>query len=124
MPWKHDHTIRIVTCCYCGARSTLRAEGGQRLVCHGCGAPIKRIEAVAPKPMPRAGSAAGRNPAMPRAGANGRKPATPHPAERPGEHLAKDRPARRKKGKRRRGGLLHRLGKRLDDLDDILDLVD
>jgi hypothetical protein len=112
MPWKHDHRLKIVTCCYCGARSTLRPEGGQRLVCHGCGAPIRRIEALAAKPMPRPGKA------------SGRKPATPHPAERPGDHLAKDRPARRKKGKRKRGGLLHRLGKTFDDLDDIFDLFD
>jgi hypothetical protein len=110
MPWKHDHTLRIVACCYCGARSTLRAEGGQRLVCHGCGAPVRHIEAVAPRPR--------------RGATGGPKAATPHPAERPGEHLAKDRPARRKKGKRKRGGLLHRLGKRLDDLDDIFDLFD
>jgi hypothetical protein len=122
MPWKPDHTLRIVTCCYCGARSTLAPEGGQRLVCHGCGAPIRRIEAVAAKPMPRAGAA------------RGAKPATPHPAERKadglgdgrGEHLAKDRPVRRKKGKRKRGGLLHRIAKTFDDLDldDIFDLFD
>ena len=112
MPWKRDHRLKIVTCCYCGARSTLRPEGGQRLVCHGCGAPIERIEALAPKPMPHPGAA------------SARKPATPHAAERPGEHLPKDRPARRKKGKRRRGGLLHRLGKTFDDLDDIFDLFD
>jgi hypothetical protein len=62
---------------------------------------------------------------MPRPGvAGGPKPATPHPAERPGAHLAKDRPARRKKGKRRRGGLLRRLGRAFDDLDDIFDLFD
>jgi hypothetical protein len=105
-------TIRIVTCCYCGARSTLGAEGGRRLVCHGCGAPIRRIETLAPKAVSRAGASAGR------------KRAIPHPAEAPGRHLPKDRPARRKRGKRRRGGLLHRLGKTFDDLDDIFDLFD
>lgn len=101
--------LKVVTCCYCGARSTLSAEGGQRLVCHGCGAPLKRIEALSPKSMPRPGASAGP------------KPARPHRAERPGEHHWKDRPARRKKGKRRKGGLLHRLGKAFDELEDIVD---
>ncbi len=104
--------IRIVSCCYCGARSTLGPEGGRRLVCHGCGAPIRHIEALTPKPMPRRGAAAGR------------RPATPQPAETAGHHLSKDRPARRKKGKRRRGGLLHRLGKGFDDIDELFDLFD
>ena len=110
------HGLKVVTCCYCGARSTLRAEGGQRLVCHGCGAPLSRVEALSPKASPKR---------KPHPGADsGPKPATPHPAERRREHHWKDRPARRKKGKRRKGGLLHRLGKAFDDLEDIFDLFD
>ena len=109
MPDRPHHPLRVITCCYCGARSTLRREGGERLVCHGCGAPVRRIEAVLSKPKPRPGASAGP------------KPATPHRAEKPGEHHWKDRPARRKKGKRKRGGLLHRLGRALDDVEDIFD---
>jgi hypothetical protein len=106
--------LRIITCCYCGARSTLGPEGGRRLVCHGCGAPIRKIEMLAPKPMPRRGPGTDTR----------RKPAIPHPAEAPGHHLPKDRPVRRKKGKRRRGGLLHRLAEGVDDLEDLFDLFD
>lgn len=47
------------------------------------------------------------------------KPAIPHGAERPGQHLGKDRPIRRKKGKRRKGGFFNTLGKVFDDFDDI-----
>lgn len=102
---------RIATCCYCGARSTLPpSTRRERLVCHGCGAPIRVIEALAPQAHPRMTEAK-------------RRPALPHPAERPGAHLPKDRPVRRKKGKAR-PGFLRRMADAFDDLDDILDIFD
>ncbi|MBK0398622.1 hypothetical protein H0I76_05440 [Limibaculum sp. M0105] len=97
---------RIATCCYCGSRSILPSGGRrERLVCHGCGAPIRVLEILGARDAP------------------GRRPAVPHPAERPGAHQAKDRAVRRKKGKRK-PGLIARLGRVLDDLDDILDIFD
>lgn len=107
---------RITTCCYCGSRSILPPgppSGGARrpLVCHGCGAPIRVIETLA---------AAGAQ-ACP--AARGHRPPVPHPAERPGAHQVKDRAQRRKKGKRR-PGLIARLGRAFDDLDEILDIFD
>lgn len=104
---------RLARCCYCGARSTLPPAGSRKaLVCHGCGAPILVIEALGP--------AAHRE----RPGRS--RPPIPHPAERRGQHLPKDRPVRRRKGKARPGlfARLSRMFDELDDLDDILDLFD
>ncbi|MDT8343158.1 MAG: hypothetical protein RQ752_01885 [Thermohalobaculum sp.] len=104
---------RIASCRSRGSRSILPATTrGERLVCHGCGAPIRVIEAMAPAAPSRA-----------RPGARHAHPATPHPAERPGAHQPTDRPLRRRKGKAR-PGLLARLGRAFDDLDDILDVFD
>lgn len=106
----HPHE-RIAACCYCGSRSILPAAARrERLVCHGCGAPIRVIEAMPPA-------------AAPHEAPRGQRPAIPHPAEAPGAHAPKDRPVRRKKG-RHRPGLLARLGRSFDDLDDILDIFD
>ncbi len=103
--------LRVTRCCYCGARSTLPAPGQRAaLVCHGCGAPLSAIELLGPAPSP------GPRPSAQRA-------AVPHPAERRGQHLDKDRPARRRKGKAR-PGLVARLKRAFDDLDDILDIFD
>ncbi|MFK7943164.1 MAG: hypothetical protein AB8B85_09660 [Paracoccaceae bacterium] len=54
----------------------------------------------------------------------GPKPAIPHRAEREHEHLAKDRPARRKKGKRKKRSVWYHIGEAFDDLDDIFDFFD
>ena len=106
--WKNG-AERITTCCYCGARSTLPPSARrERLVCHGCGAPIRVIEALGPATGARE---------------SGRNPAIPHPAEPRGAHLPKDRPVRRKKGKTR-PGLMRRLGRAFDDLDDLFDIFD
>lgn len=107
---KSSHLIRVVTCCYCGARSTLEHGKGRKLVCHGCGAGMKRIEAIQPV-LERAGKS------------KHKKPAIPHPAEGDRKHLDKDRPARRKKGKRRRG-MWYQVREAFDDIDDIFDFFD
>lgn len=108
---KKLYGVKLIRCCYCSAQSTL-GRGAQRLVCHGCGAPIRVIEHVAPpvsrKPKSRTGA----------------KPAIPHPAERPHAHLAKDRPSRRKKGKRKARSIWSRIGDAFDDIDDLFDLDD
>ena len=102
---------RLLTCCYCGARSILPAGGGEkRLVCHGCGAPIREIERL--RQHSRARPSGGK-----------KKPAIPHPAERPGAHAEPDRPSRRKKGKRRKG-IGKRVSKAFDGLEDLFDLFD
>lgn len=107
---KSSHPLRIVTCCYCGARSTLPAKlkRKERLVCSGCGAAIERIEAIQPV-LERA-----------RRSGDRAKPAAPHPAERPGDHLPKDRPARRRKGKRRRS-MWYNIREAFDDIEDLVD---
>ena len=109
---KPSHPTRILTCCYCGARSTLPAGEARALVCHGCGAPIRRIAEIQPEieRLPR------------RKGA--RKPAIPHPADRHGGHRPKDRPARRRKGKRRKGGFWYQLKRLGDEAEDLLDIFD
>lgn len=104
--------MRVVTCCYCGARSTLSAKRPTRLVCHGCGAAIRKIETLQPD-LERLR----KRPA-------GRKPAIPHRAERPHDHLPKDRPIRRKKGKRRQRSVWSRLSDQVDDIFDLDDLFD
>lgn len=108
---KASHPTRILTCCYCGARSTLPRQGRTKLVCHGCGAAIRRIESLQPVME--------RQPRRP----DSKRPAVPHPADRPersGGHKPHDRPARRRKGKRRKS-----IWKRLEDqVEDLLDIFD
>ncbi|MEL6766856.1 MAG: hypothetical protein AAFP17_06725 [Pseudomonadota bacterium] len=107
-----DPHRRIVTCCYCASRSTLPARGAARLVCHGCGAPIRIIEALEPPPEKR------------RKKGKAKKPAVPHPALEPGQHKRKDMALRRRKGKRRKS-LIDRLEDLVeeawDELEDIFD---
>ena len=110
---KPSHAFRVVTCCYCGARSTLGREKAHRLICHGCGAPVRKIETIQPQ--------------IERLAKQGRKakPAIPHRAERPGKHLDKDRPSRRRKGKRRYRPIWSRLADAFDDWDDVFeDMID
>ena len=121
---KASHPTRILTCCYCGARSTLPREGHAALVCHGCGAAITKIETLQPA-IER----------LPKRKDSGR-PATPHPADKPDGHKPHDRPARRRKGKRRkdshdayrpqkrkrRKSLWSRLEDQFEDVLDIFDL--
>ena len=114
MKIKSSHPLRVITCCYCGARSTLPGKERHRLVCHGCGAAITRIEDL--------------HPGLERQKKSHKhhKPATPHRAERPGEHSDKDRPSRRRKGKykKRQKSIWHRLSDAVDDFDDIFDWFD
>ena len=113
MTTKPSHPFRIVTCCYCGARSTLGREKPRHLVCHGCGAPVRKIETLQPQIE--------KLPKSPKR----KKPAVPHQAEKHGKHLDKDRPSRRKKGKRRYRPLWSRLADAFDDFDDVFeDIVD
>ena len=109
---KSSHPLRVISCCYCGARSTLKPEPGQRLLCHGCGAPITKLEPLQAS-MERKRKKRGTP-----------KPAIPHHAEGCGGHLAKDRPQRRKKGKRRKRSIWYHIGEAFDDFDDILDIFD
>lgn len=109
---KSSHMLRVVTCCYCNARSTLSGDRTEHLVCHGCGAPIRQIEVLHPDLERR------------RRKGNGKKPAMPHHAERPHKHLDKDRPSRRKKGKRKKRSFFDRLADSADDLFDLDDLFD
>lgn len=114
MSIKPSHQLRVLTCCYCGARSTLGMRTSERLVCHGCGAPIRKIAAV--------------QPALERKRKKGdhAKPAIPHHAEGKREHLDKDRPARRRKGKRKSKSrsVWYHISEALDDWDDVLDIFD
>ncbi|MEL6479176.1 MAG: hypothetical protein AAFR17_17740 [Pseudomonadota bacterium] len=105
---------RVVICCYCDARVLLPAQaGGQRLVCHSCGAPLQKIAAQEPVHHLKA------------KGGTRKKKNAPRPAEVEGAHLAKDRSLRRKKAKKSKPkGLLYRLGDAADDLLDFDDLFD
>lgn len=104
---KKTHRTKIVTCCYCGGRSTFPLERRHALVCHACGAPIRQIEALEVSGERKA----------PRT----KKHAIAHPAERPGTHLAKDRPARRKKGKRKRRSIWYHVHEAFDEVEDIFE---
>ncbi|MEM6488364.1 MAG: hypothetical protein AAF677_08865 [Pseudomonadota bacterium] len=108
---------RLLICCYCGARSILPAKGARRLVCLGCGAPIRQIAPLAPGPGRKT-----------KPGKRGKRPAVPHAADRPDHIRNADRPARRKKGKRRKTGFT-RLWDTLEDLvedtlEEAVDLFD
>ena len=117
MKMKSAHPIRVLTCCYCGARSTLGREKARRLVCHGCGAPVRYIRDVQPVLERKRKAKSGGKP--------GCKPAIPHKADRSEGHLDKDRPARRRKGKRRRRSVWYHVSEAFDDWDDwIEDVVD
>ena len=110
---KASHPTRVLTCCYCGARSTLPPGKARALVCHGCGAPIRRIAELQPEIE--------RLPKRP----GTRRPAIPHPADRRhGGHSDKDRPARRRKGKRRKGGFWYQLKRLGDEAEDLFDIFD
>lgn len=122
---KPAHLTKLITCGYCGARSTLPvAAKRQALVCHGCGAPIETIEILQPALEKRKKSKKRRKTA---------KPAQPHPACDASTYRAKDHPARRKKAKpKKRRSLFRGLGDVFedvfddvfDDLEDLLDVFD
>ncbi|MEO1468672.1 MAG: hypothetical protein AAFV86_06435 [Pseudomonadota bacterium] len=109
---------RLLTCCFCSARSILPAarkdaRAGRPLVCHGCGAPITVIAPLAAPPGRRKRDSKAKGAPL------------PHPADRQGHHRDHDRPARRKKGKRRKLGLADRLERFWDKLEDAVeDVID
>lgn len=107
---KSTHPIRVVTCCYCGARSTIENSAKRNLVCHGCGASIQRLESV--------------QPVLERSAKKHRKKmAVPHPADSDHKRKEHDRPARRKKGKRKKG-MWYQVREAFDDFDDFFDIFD
>ncbi len=114
---KPSHAMRIITCCYCGARSTLERSKERDLVCHGCGASIQKLEGLQPV-LERIHKTPGDSEKR-------KKPSIPHHAEKPRKHLEKDRPARRKKGKRKKKrSMWYHVREAFDDLDDIFDIFD
>ncbi|MEM7746283.1 MAG: hypothetical protein AAF409_21530, partial [Pseudomonadota bacterium] len=108
---KTSFRTKIVTCCYCGGRSTLAAGTSAALVCHACGAPISRIKALEIR-----GERLDKK--------RSKKHAMAHPAERRGAHLPKDRPVRRKKGKRKSRSFWYHVREAFDDVDDLFDIFD
>lgn len=49
--------VKMITCCYCGARDVMRVAKGRRMAlsCLTCGAPVRKMETVradAPAPAP------------------------------------------------------------------------
>ena len=42
--------VKMITCCYCGARDVMRMGKGARvtLSCLTCGAPVRKVEAMKP----------------------------------------------------------------------------
>lgn len=90
---------KIATCCYCGARTTLRptARDGHALACASCGAPLTRM-----KPL---------RPAQAEAAAAHPRTAKPVPLK----------PRKRKKPKKRRS-LLHKIVEEIwDEIEDVFD---
>ena len=107
---KSSHPLKVIACCYCGARSTLpRTKSRVPLVCHGCGAAISKIEQIQPQ-IERA-----------QRDKTHRKPAVPHPA-RPADKRA-EKSAKRRKGKRKKG-LWYHVTEAFDDIDDLFDVGD
>lgn len=103
---------RIVICCYCDARSIINPDRERdKLVCHGCGAPIRKLERLEPLHTKKARK-------------DGPRPGGARPAEYPGEHSEKDRPCRRKKKPKKRKTLFARLADGAEDLLDLDDLFD
>ena len=96
---------KIATCCYCGTRSVLELDSARHaLHCAACGAPITRMKAM------RADSAA-TGPA--------RRRAPSKPSGYPG-HAAPDRP-RKRKGRKKRRGMLYYLKEAFDEIEDLFD---
>lgn len=100
--------VKMITCCYCGARDVMRMGKGARvaLSCLTCGAPVKKMEAVTLA-----------------------EAVAPHPPAKPPEkvnrHRRPDHFEAAKKRKKKRKSLLSRIIDEaedfFDDWDDILD---
>lgn len=94
--------VKMITCCYCGARDMFSMGKGKRvaLSCLSCGAPVRKMETVrndspvpAPAPMP----------------------------ERVNKHRRRPHYEAVRKRKKKRKSLLSRVW---DEIDDVLDLDD
>ncbi|PWJ13258.1 hypothetical protein [Jannaschia seohaensis] len=90
--------LKVATCCYCGARTTLRptAQDGHGLACGSCGAPLTRMKALRPE----------------QAQAAARHPTAPHPMPM--------KPPKKKRKKKK--SLFHKLAKEVwDEIEEIFD---
>lgn len=95
--------VKLITCCFCGARDVMTMGKGQRrtLSCLSCGAPMRRIEMIhrsepAPAPAP--------------------VPERIHKHKAPKPHEA----YKKKRGKRKKG----LFAKIWDEVDDVFDIDD
>ena len=95
--------LKMITCCYCGARDVMRMGKGQRvsLSCLTCGAPVKKVETVKVKDAIAAA------------------PATP--PEKVNKHRRPAHFEAAKKRKKKRKSLLAGI---LDEAEDFFDLDD
>lgn len=93
--------VKMITCCYCGARDMVRMGKGERvtLSCLTCGAPVRKVETV--------------------------KADAPPPPERPPQKVNKHRKPKHfeaaRKRKKKRGSLLSRL---IDEAEEVFDFDD
>lgn len=118
MPRKSGPGDRVVICCYCESRSLLPRTGAGRLVCHGCGAPIRKLEQIEPRHDARIAPRKTKAP-------------VPRPAELPEAHGGRHECVRRRKAGRdgskklrRKPSWLRRFADDVLDLDDVFDLFD
>ena len=51
--------MKMITCCYCGARNVMRMGKGTRIAlsCLTCGAPVRKMEVIKPNDPPPSTSA-------------------------------------------------------------------
>ena len=98
--------VKMITCCYCGARDVMRMGKGQRVAlnCLTCGAPVRKMEMVKPKEAVAAAAA---------------------PPAKPPEKVNKHRRPKHfeavKKRKKKRKSLLAGI---IDEAEDFFDLDD
>lgn len=94
--------MKMVTCCYCGARDVMRVGKGARvtLSCLTCGAPVRKMETVKTDAP------------------------TPPPAETPKKVNRHRRPKHFEAIKRRKKKRKSIFARVLDELDDVFDLDD
>ena len=99
--------VKMITCCYCGARDVMRMGKGSRVAlnCLTCGAPVRKMEAV------KVGEAAAP------------KPAAPIPEKVNKHRRPKHFEAAKKRKKKRKSLLAHIIDEAEDffDFDDWLD---
>ncbi|MEM8752455.1 MAG: hypothetical protein AAGF90_05715 [Pseudomonadota bacterium] len=97
--------VKMVTCCYCGARDVMRVGKGARvtLSCLTCGAPVKKVEEVR---------------------ANAPAPAPIEPPKKINKHRRPKHFDAIRKRKKKRKSLFNRLVEEIDDVFDLDDIFD